>query len=348
MKPLPDRQRRAARVAVVLLAVVVVVGLVLPVPYVAVKPGPVFNLFAEADGRPVVEVSGAPTFPTEGRLDMVVVLQEGGTAPLSMGSAVAAWLLPTRTVTPKDEVFPEGFEPEQGREIDQALFASSMSTALAAAANHLGRPVSSEAMVRAVEPGAPAEGSLEPGDIVTAVAGRPTATSADVGAAVAAQAPGAEIGVDYVRGGAEGSVVITSGSRDDGAYLGVLLVDNYSSDFEVDIALEGIIGPSAGLIFALAIVDSMTPDALLADVHVGGTGTISADGSVGAIGGVEKKAVSVADAGAGLFLLPEANCADLGDRVPDGLAVAAVDSLDAAIDSITAWRSGDGEFPGCM
>jgi PDZ domain-containing protein len=348
MKPLRDRQRSAARAAFLLLAVVVIVGLVLPVPYVAVKPGPVFDLFAETDGRPVVEVSGAPTYPTEGRLDMVVVLQEGGTAPLSMGSAVTAWLLPTRTVTPKDEVFPEGIEPEQGREIDRALFDSSMTTALAAAANHLGRPVLVEAMVRSVEPGAPAEGSLEPGDIVTAVAGQPTATSAEVGAAVAAQPPGSEIRVDYVRGAAEDSVVIASGSRDGRAYLGIVLVNNYSSDFAVDIALEGIGGPSAGLVFALAIVDSMTPEPLLADVHVGGTGTISAEGAVGAISGADKKAVSVADAGAGLFLVPEDNCADLADRVPDGLEVAAVGSLEAAIDSITAWRSGGGEFPACI
>ena len=83
MKPLLDRQRGAARTAGALLAVVVVVGLVLPVPFVSVKPGPVFDVLAEADGRPVVDVTGAPTYPTECRLDMVVVLQQGGTAPLT-------------------------------------------------------------------------------------------------------------------------------------------------------------------------------------------------------------------------------------------------------------------------
>jgi PDZ domain-containing protein len=347
MKPLRTRQRSAARTAAVLLAIVAAVAL-LPVPYVAVKPGPVFDLYAESDGAAVVEVTGAPTYPTDGRLDMVVVLQEGGTAPLSMGSAVTAWLLPTRTVEPKDEVFPEGLEPEEGREIDQALFDASMSTALAAAADYLGRPVSTEAVVRSVEPSAPADGALEAGDVIVAVAGEPVATSADVGAAVAAQPAGADIRVDYLRDDVAGSVVISSGSRDGAAYLGIVLTTNYTSDFQVDIALEGIGGPSAGLVFALAIVDTMTPEPLLADVHVGGTGTIDAAGAVGAISGVEKKAVSVADAGAGLFLVPEDNCADLLDRVPDGLEVAAVGSLETAIDSITAWRSGDGELPECM
>lgn len=348
MKPLQDRQRGATRTASALLAAVVIVGVVLPVPFVSVKPGPVFDVLAEADGRPVVDVTGAPTYPTEGRLDMVVVLQEGGTAPLPMLSAVAAWLLPTRTVEPKDVVYPEGLEPEEGRQIDQALFDSSMSTALAAAADYLGRPVQTEAVVRSVESDAPAQGSLQSGDVITAVAGQPTSTSAEVGAAVATQPPGSAIEVDFVRDGAPSSVVIESGTRADSAYLGVLVVNTYTSDFEVDISLEGIGGPSAGLVFALAIVDSMTPQPLLADVHVGGTGAIAADGSVGQISGVEKKAVSVAGAGAGLFLVPEGNCADLAGRIPDGLEVAAVDSLATAIDSITAWRSGDGELPECM
>jgi PDZ domain-containing protein len=165
---------------------------------------------------------------------------------------------------------------------------------------------------------------------------------------VAAQAPGSAIDVDFVRGGVPSSAVIASGSRADSAYLGILVVNTYTSDFEVDISLEGIGGPSAGLVFALAIVDSMTPQPLLADIHVAGTGAIAADGSVGEISSAEKKAVSAADAGAGLFLVPVGNCADLAGRIPDGLEVAAVDSLATAIDSITAWRSGDGELPECM
>lgn len=350
MTPLRTRQRRSARTASILVGAVLVAGLVLPVPYVTVKPGPVFDVLAEEDGEPVVDVTGAPTYPTTGRLDMVVVLQEGGTGALSMGSAAAAWLLPSRTVEPKDVVYPEGVEPEQGRQIDQAVFDASMSTALAAAADYLGRPVSTEAIVQSVAPGAPAEGALRSGDVITAVAGQPTASAAEVGAAVAEQAAGSAITVDYLRDGAAGSVTVTGGSREDGssgAYLGILVVDRYTSDFAVDIALDGIGGPSAGLVFALAIVDSMTPDDLLGGTHVAATGAIDAQGGVGAIGSVEKKAISVAEAGAGLFLVPQDNCGDLGDRIPDGLAVTPVDNLATAIDSISAWRSGDGELPKC-
>jgi PDZ domain-containing protein len=350
MTPLRTRQRRSARTASVLVGAVLVAALVLPVPYVTVKPGPVFDVLAEQDGEPVVAVTGAPTYPTTGRLDMVVVLQEGGTAALTMGAAALGWLLPSRTVEPKDVVYPEGLEPEVGREIDQAVFDASMSTALAAAADYLGRPVSTEAIVQSVEPGAPADGALESGDVITAVAGQPTANSAEVGAAVAAQPAGTPITVDYVRDGAAGSVTATGGSRGDGssgAYLGILVVDRYTSDFEVDIALDGIGGPSAGLVFALAIVDSMTPEDLLDGAHVAATGAIDAQGGVGAIGSVEKKALSVSEAGAGLFLVPRDNCDDLGDRIPEGLVVIPVDSLATAIDSVSAWRSGNGELPKC-
>jgi PDZ domain-containing protein len=350
MTPLRTRQRRSARTALILVAAVLVAGLVLPVPYVTIKPGPVFDVLAEQDGEPVVEVTGAPTYPTSGRLDMVVVLQEGGTGPLSMGAAAAAWLLPSRTVEPKDMVYPEGIEPDVDRQIDQAVFDASMSTALAAAAEYLGRPVSSEAIVQSVEPGAPADGALQSGDVITAVAGQPTSNSAEVGAAVAAQPAGSAITVDYMRNDAADSVTVTGGSRDaggGGAYLGILVVDRYTSDFEVDIALDGIGGPSAGLVFALAIVDSMTPEDLFEGTHVAGTGAIDAQGRVGAIGSVDKKALSADDAGAGLFLVPQENCSDLPDRIPEGLTVVPVATLATAIDSMSAWRSGDGELPRC-
>lgn len=347
MKPLAQRQRGTSRVAGALVVAVMAVSILLPVPYVSVKPGPVFDLYDEADGQPVVAVSGATTYPTDGRLDMVVVLQEGGTTSLAIGSAVAGWLLPTRTVTPRNQIYPDGLDPDDGRELDRAQFAGSVSTALAAAADHLGRPVTSQVLVSAVVPEAPADGLLEAGDVITAVDGQQTSVPADVSDAVGAQEPGTELEIDYLRDGQASSATITSEAIDGQARIGLLLATEYSSDFEVEISLDGIGGPSAGLAFALAIVDTMTPDSLLGGVHVGATGTISPDGTVGMVSGVGKKSVSVADGGAGLFLVPKDTCDELSVLAPDGLTVAAVDSLSTAIDSITAWRSGEGELPTC-
>ncbi len=343
------RQRLWARAATLLCAAVAVAALALPVPFVTTQPGPVFDLYGEQDGEQIITIEDAATYATPGRLDMVLVSAFGSTEGIAIGRAATAWLLPSRTVEPRDVRFPPGTEPEQEQRIEQAVFDASASTALAATANYLGRPVASQALVSQVEPGAPAAGSLESGDIITAIDSTTVTTSAGVRAAVASAEAGSDITVDFLRDGTAETVSIASGSRGatSSAYLGVLVVDNYTSDFGADVALDGIGGPSAGLVFTLAMVDAMTPEPLLDGRHIAGTGTIDAQGRVGPIGGADKKAVSAADAGAELFVVPKDNCADLGGRIPAGLTVVAVDTLAAAIDSIIAWRSGDGELPTC-
>lgn len=344
------RLRRWSLAASLLLGATVLLAFLLPVPYVVTAPGPTFDVLGDSGGRPVVQIVGAPTYPTSGVLDMVTVSQVGGTSPLAMGEAVLGWLLPSRSVEPKDVRYPPGSEPEREAQIDAAVFEASASSALAATAGYLGRPVGTEVLVSQVEPGSPADGVLESGDIITSVDGRPTRTSADVIGVVSGVSGGSPVAVAYRRDGEPGEAVITSAVRPDGsagAYLGILLVDNYTSDFTAEVSLDGIGGPSAGLVFSLAMLDEMTPGELLAGAHVAGTGTIDAKGEVGGIGGVEKKAVSVQRSGASLFLVPQANCADLAGRVPAGLTVVPVTTLSDAVDSITAWRAGSKELPVC-
>ncbi len=349
MNRLSQRRRRWTRAASALV-VATVASAFLPVPYVVISPGPVFDVLAETDSGPVVQIEGADTFPTTGRLDMVTVSQYGGTADLAIGAALFAWLSPNSAVEPRDVRYPPGTEPDAEEQIAAAVFEASTSSALAAAANYLGRPVTSAALVSAVEPGSPAEGVLRSGDVITAVDGAPTDSAADVSSAVAARPSGSEITVEYTRDGSAEQAVITAGSRDDGsdsAYLGLLLVDNYTSDFTADVTLEGIGGPSAGMVFSLAMVDRMTPGDMLGGSQVAGTGTIDAQGNVGPIGGADKKIISVQRAGAGLFLVPRANCPDVAGAAPEGLTVVAIDTLSTAIDSIESWRAGDRELPTC-
>lgn len=344
------RQRRSARAAAVLISLTAAAAVLVPVAYVTTEPGPVFDVLGEADGQAVVQIEGAATYPTTGRLDMVTVLQSGGTSPLGMGSAMLAWLLPNRSVEPKDVRYPPGSEPGTEEQIDEAVFQASTSSALAAAATTLGRPVNSAALVSYVEPGAPADGALEAGDQITAVNGEPTDTAEAVASEVRSKPAGAEITVDYIRDGAPARSTIATAAREDGAegaYIGIVLVDSYTSNFTADVALDGIGGPSAGMVFSLAMVDQLTPGELLGGAHVAGTGTIDAAGNVGPIGGIDKKVISVGRAGAGLFLVPRDNCADLAGGIPSGLTVVPVDTLDAAVDSVTAWRSGSKDLPAC-
>ena len=81
---------------------------------------------------------------------------------------------------------------------------------------------------------------------------------------------------------------------------------------------------------ALAMIERLTPGALTGGAHVAVTGTVTADGRVGAIGGIAQKVRGAADAGATAFLAPAENCAELAGRVPEGIDVYAVDTLDTA------------------
>jgi PDZ domain-containing protein len=99
------------------------------------------------------------------------------------------------------------------------------------------------------------------------------------------------------------------------------------SPFTVDLRIDDVGGPSAGMMFALGIIDRLTPGSLTGGRHVAGTGTICGDGQVGAIGGIVQKMSAARAAGATLFLAPASNCSDVVGHIPSGLDVVAVDTL---------------------
>jgi PDZ domain-containing protein len=199
-------------------------------------------------------------------------------------------------------------------------------------------------VVSSVQGGTPADGLLEPGDEIVEVDGVVVEEPADVTEAVQRAEPGDTVTVEVVREGAEQSVpiVTTTSPRDpERAYLGITVGTTYRAPFELDISLDGVGGPSAGLFFSLGIVDKLTPGELTGGRTIAGTGTITPDGVVGAIGGIEQKMPGARDAGATLFLAPAENCADvLAARVPDGLTVARVETLAGAVQTIEDYVAG--------
>ena len=124
------------------------------------------------------------------------------------------------------------------------------------------------------------------------------------------------------------------------------------SDFvmpKITFHLDDIGGPSGGLIFALAIIDKVTPGQLTGGKSIAGTGTISADGEVGAIGGIRLKMISANNAGDRFFIAPRSNCDEVAGFEPDGLRVIPVDTLRGALDVLEVIAA-DGDlsvFPVC-
>ena len=328
-----------------------------PTPYVVERPGPVYDTLGttEVDGEkvPVIDISGAETFPTDGRLDLLTVYLDGSREhPLDWFDVIAAWVDPTRAILPIDAVFPDGQTQEQSDEESAHDMEVSQQDAVAAALTELDIDYSSIVTVASVSPDSPADGVLEQGDELISVGGAEVTTDTELRAAIAAAGVGAPVAFEIRRDGVVSTVTLTPVARsasDPRPIVGVVPQVDYDFPFDVDIRLQDVGGPSAGMMFSVGIYDKLTPGALTGGEHIAGTGTIAADGTVGAIGGIRQKMFGARDAGATWFLAPESNCDEVVEGIPEGLTVFAVSTLDQAVDVVDAIGSGastDG-FPVC-
>lgn len=320
-----------------------------PAPFVVERPGPVYDTLGtvEVDGDevPVIEVDGAPTYPTDGRLDLLTVYLDGSREkPLDWFEVIGGWLDPRRAVVPIDLVYPEGRTEQQSDEQSAAAMQASQQSATAAALRELGIEFDSTVTVQLVTTGDPADGVLEAGDEILTIDGEPVTTDAELRTAIADAGVGAALELGIRRDGTESTATITTAARsasDATPIIGVVPGVEFAFPFEVAIHLQNVGGPSAGMMFALGIYDTLTPGALTGGEHIAGTGTVDADGAVGAIGGIRQKMLGARDAGAEWFLAPEANCAEVVGRVPDGLRVFAVATLDQALDVVETIGAGE-------
>lgn len=333
-----DARGRTFSVALlVLLAVIVLAGTV-QVPLVALSPGPTFDTLSAEHGQTVVSVAGRPTYPTSGRLEMTTV---GVTDNLKGFDALRAWLDPLEELVPRAAIYPPGKSAQQVEQENTTQFTNSENDAEVAALTYLKQPV--KVVVGPLTVNAPAAGVLKQGDQLLSVSGQQVTSPAQVSQILTTTRPGDRVAVSYQRG--DGRVLegtVTVGSRPDGpqGFLGITPEGEPLDPHQIEIKLADIGGPSAGLIFALAVVDKLTPDDLTGGKVVAGTGTIYPTGLVGPIGGITLKMVGARQAGATVFLVPAANCPEAAAHTPAGLRLVKVNTLADAVDSLTALNQG--------
>jgi PDZ domain-containing protein len=317
----------------------VVLGL-LPAPYVIERPGPVYDTLGdvqiEGETLPVIEISGAETFPTDGRLDLLTVSIEGSReSPPSWIEVAAAWFQRERAVVPVDSVYPEGQTQEEADQESAADMVNSQEEAIAAAFEEL--DIGYRVAVAAVIPGTPAEGVLEPADVVVEANGTEIDSITQLRESIGENGIERAMTLVIERDGDELVVDITpvaASPTDPTPVIGVQ--SDYIFPFDVTIQLDNVGGPSAGTMFALGTYDKLTEGPLTGGVHVAGTGTITAAGAVGPIGGIRQKLYGARDAGATTFLAPAANCDEVVGHIPAGLDVYSIATLDDAIAVVEA------------
>ncbi|MCL3778064.1 PDZ domain-containing protein [Actinomyces sp. 186855] len=365
------RLRRALRVTLpVLLAVTALVAAAtVPVGYVIESPGPTWNVLGavdqagsgQGDGAQVITVTGAQTYPAEGALRMTTVAVRGCPGHrVTLLDVLGAWLDADESVIDRDLVCPATMSAEEVEEATQSQMLSSQSTAVVAALLEAGL---AGAVILEVQGLADAQSGagLVAGDVLTAltVDGERTEITdyPQLRRLMTTLSPGTRVTVTVERDGTPTDVALTTlspqevGAPEDmeGSVLGITLVMRVDSEVDAQFGLESVGGPSAGSMFALGIIDALTPGSLTGGQDVAGTGTISMDGSIGAIGGIRQKMVGAAQAGSSWFLAPVGNCSEVVGHEPEGMTVVAVSSLHEAVEAVEAIASGrTSSLPSCQ
>lgn len=356
----PGRARLSVRIGGWLVAITIFALLMfalVPSPYVIERPGPVFDTLGDVtiggDEVPLIDISGEKTYPTAGSLDLLTVSTYGKPDALpNWFEVVSAWWDPSKAVLPLDAVYPPGYSVEQANSDGRIMMANSQKDAIAAALTELGYDLPRVVSVGALTEDSASKGILEPGDVIVTINGKTVDGVESMRAVIAEAGVGNRMPLEILRNGEPMSVSVApvlSDEKPPAPVIGVYPSIDYSFPFDVKIQLENVGGPSGGQMFALGIIDKLTPGELNGGESVAGTGTIDASGTVGSIGGIQQKMYGAVRAGATWFLAPEANCDEVIGHVPSGLTVIPVSTLKDSLAALKVIESGSSTaaLPSC-
>lgn len=344
------------RAMTLIAAVVLLVGLAvgarfLPVPYLVASPGLALNTIGEVEGDQVIQVEGAESYEHDGELAMVTVQYAGGPGTrMDTATVLSAWLSPTESVLPEEALFPPDRSVDEITESQDMQMDDSQTSATAAALTELGIDYDTRSMVVGVGEDMPASGELAEGDVITGVDGEPVAGKDETVALVADRDPGDPVELTVLRDGETEHVELTTTDDNGTAIIGIMVGNDMEFPVDVEIAVGEVGGPSAGMMFALGIMDRLSEESLTGGYTIAGSGTIDPNGAVGGVSGVEQKVVSAAEEDVDYFFVAEESCGQAQrSAVSDEVDVVKIGDLGDAVDALEVIRNGDGsgDLTGC-
>jgi Lon-like protease len=324
------RSRWRPLVPVLLLVLLFLVATRVPIPILyALEPGPA------RDVEDLVEVSGERTYSSDGSLFLTTVRVD---TEVTAADWFRAAVDPAKRIVSRDEVT-GGMPLERQEEIQRGQMEASKEQARIVALSALGypSPEGDGAEIESVDEGAPAGSVLLEEDVIVEVNDEPVETTCDASERIGEVEPGEQVELVVERDGARESFTLNTARNPedpDKAYVGVFMTNKgfeYDPGVEVKFDTENIGGPSAGLMFTLALYDQLTPDDLTGGREIAGTGTVGCGGEVGAIGGIEQKVAGAQAEGAEVFLAPSGNF-DQALAAADDIRVVEVANFSDALD----------------
>jgi len=341
----------AGLVAVPLAVALLVVAWASPLPYVVYRPGPTLDVLGKDAGKEIVQVEGHPVYRDGGQLRMTTVSVTRPKTSVHLPELLAAWVSKKDAVYPWDAVYQKGTTDRQSEQEGALQMSTSQDTATAVAMREIGQKVPENVTVGSVVKGSPADGVLQAGDVVDSVDGLAvTPDNSDQAVKRIQQtAEGDTVTLVVTRDGKQRTVEVKPAKQDGVQRIGIGLGLDYDFPFDVRINVgEDIGGPSAGLMFSLAIYDVLTPGSLTGGQPIAGTGEIEPDGSVGAIGGIQQKIAASDRDGARLFLVPKDNCDEAVGAAKGDVRLVKVSTMHDAVQSVEAWaKDHDATLPTC-
>lgn len=300
------KRRRTLKWAIWSAALVIVAMVVLwmiPSQYVVMAPG------ITGDLTQMVSVEHAKMVPGPGKLLMVAVTVQPASELLYLGAHLDSAV----EIVPKNQVMGP-LTMNQYEQFNVSLMDSSQVEAEMAGESLAGLPAKTlpGAVVVGVLKHSGASGKLNAGDVITQVGQYPVTSANALATNVMSHfKPGEIVPVTIQRKGQTQVIPIHTGHApgDPNPAIGVYIAPRYSIPRKVNFKANNIGGPSAGMMFAMEIYEQLVGANLTHGQIVAGTGTISANGQVGAIGGIAQKVITVENAGAQIFFCPQANYA---------------------------------------
>ena len=283
---------------------------------------------------PLVEVKGGKD-PKSGGIFFVDVLVRKATVI----ERIFPGLREGATVVPAEQVRPPGVSESQRRNEELQEMQMSQKVAAAVALRELGYKVVAKpigARIEFVDPEAPAAGKLLPGDVVTSADGKPVKGPAGLRRAIREAGTKQDVALLVKRGDEEAEVSVRPAPGPQGTpVVGVIVSQAADIKLPVDVEIDtkGVGGPSAGLAFALDLMEELGRDVDHGN-RVAVTGALELDGTVGEIGGVKQKTIGVERAGIDVFLVPAGDNAAEARRYADGIRIVPVTSFQQALRSL--------------
>jgi len=310
---------------------VVVLAWNVPLPLVAYSPGPV------TDATDSVTVEGAPTYDTQGELVMLTVAGQD----INAFEALVAAVDPSVDVLARQVVRRPDESDEDYHRRNLELMDQSAQTAIAVALSRIELPDDRSAVyVTGYAADTPAGEVLEIGDRIVALAGQRIEAAESLAAVMEGNTPGDRVPLSVERDGQVLSYEVELVPREDDPDSPMIGIYVRQLPFWIDIDTGIVGGPSAGMMYTLAIIDVLTPGSLTGGRVVAGTGTIDLEGSVGEVGGVRQKVVAAEAAGAEYMFVPAGNLAAAESAPRGDMELVAVESIDDALEFLRGLATG--------